>query len=50
MEEVQPIPKNSPRAKDEDKLDVPGIMTLEHTWSDAFTMELGPLWHQDHAV
>ena len=48
--EMQSIPKNSPRAKEEEKSNVPNVLTLEQTWSEAFTVDFGPLWSHAHAV
>jgi len=28
----------------------PNVMTLEQTWSAAFTVDFGPLWSHAHAV
>jgi hypothetical protein len=47
---VQSIPKNTPRANEEEKKEVPAHMTLEQTWSEAFAVDFGPLWSHNHAV
>jgi hypothetical protein len=47
---VQSNPKNSLRAKEEEKTEASDVMTLEQTWSEAFSVDFWRLWSHAHAV